>query len=150
MLGRALLAFGNGLLPGGLGNAVGRTCFIDRALCSALCDGIDQLVILGAGYDCRAYRLSELGAVRTFEVDHPDTQDRKRRLLDQLGASSRGELRFVPVDFDQHSLEDAMATSGFVLGLRNFFIWEGVTEYLLAESVDETMPVVRMANSSPP
>ena len=79
VLGRALLSFGNWLLPGGLGNVVGRTCFIDRALRSALEEGVDQLVILGAGYDCRAYRLPELASVRTFEVDHPDTQARKSR-----------------------------------------------------------------------
>jgi methyltransferase (TIGR00027 family) len=142
VLGRALLSFGNWLLPGGLGNVIGRTCFIDRALGSALRDGVDQVVILGAGYDCRAFRLPELAAVRTFEVDHPDTQTRKRRVLDQLGASSSGDLNFVPVDFDRDSLATAMATSGFVSGARNFFIWEGVTQYLLAESVEETMRFV--------
>ena len=146
MLGRALLSFGNWLLPGGLGNVVGRTCFIDRALCSALRDGIDQLVILGAGYDCRAYRLPELAAVRTFEVDHPGTQARKRRVLDQLGARSTGDVNFVPVDFDRDSLATAVATSGFVSGARSFFIWEGVTQYLLAESVDETMRFVAEAS----
>ncbi len=146
VLGRVLLSFGNWLSPGGLGNVVGRTGFIDRALSSALKDGVDQLVILGAGYDCRAYRLPELAAVRTFEVDHPDTQTRKRRVLDQLGASSSGPLNFVPIDFDRQSLPTAMAASGFVSGARNFFIWEGVTQYLLAESVDETMRFVADAS----
>jgi methyltransferase (TIGR00027 family) len=138
-LGRALLAFGDRLLPGGLGNVIGRTCFIDAALRSALEDGLDQLVILGAGYDCRAYRLRELARVRTFEVDHPDTQARKRRILADLGASPAGDLRFVAIDFDEEPLVTAMARSGFATGARNFFIWEGVTQYLLPDSVDETL-----------
>ena len=146
VLSCALLSFGNWLLPGGFGNVVGRTCFIDFALRSALRDGIDQLVILGAGYDCRAYRLPELAAMRTFEVDHPGTQTRKRRVLERVGARSIGDVKFVPVDFARHSLATVIATSGFVSGARSFFIWEGVTQYLLAESVDETMRFVAEAS----
>ncbi len=99
-------------------------------------------MILGAGYDCRAYRLPELAAVRMFEVDHPDTQTRKRRVLDQRGARSTGDVNFVPIDFDRQSLSTVMASSAFVSWARSFFIWEGVTQYLSAKSVDETMRFV--------
>ncbi len=142
LLGSVLLAIGDGLAPGGLGNVVGRTCFIDRALCSALEDRVGQIVILGAGYDCRAYRLPELAKVPIFEVDHPDTQVRKRRVIEELEITSPARVRFVPVDFDRESLGTAMAKSGFVSGLRNFFIWEGVTQYLRPESVDATLRYV--------
>jgi methyltransferase (TIGR00027 family) len=48
-----------------------RTTAIDRALRDAVGRGARQLVILGAGYDGRAWRLPELTGVKVFEVDHP-------------------------------------------------------------------------------
>lgn len=50
-----------------------RTLAIDRELERALDDGIAQVVIIGAGYDSRAWRLARDG-VRFIEVDHPATQ----------------------------------------------------------------------------
>jgi len=141
-LGRSILAVGDRLLPGGWGSVVGRTCFIDSALRRALADGVDQVVILGAGYDCRAYRIPELAGSRVFEVDHPRTQARKREILERLLTSVPASVTFVPTDFDRQSLAAAMAHKGLVPGQRNFFIWEGVTEYLRPESVDATLRYV--------
>ena len=138
-IGNAIIAIGNWLVPGGFGFLIGRTCFIDRALRDALKEGIDQLVILGAGYDCRAYRLPQPSPVSTFEVDHPDTQTRKRKVVERLESCSTANVRFVAVDFERESLETEMTKSGFVSGLRNFFIWEGVTQYLRPRSVDAAL-----------
>src|SRR5208283_3347650 len=38
-------------------SAIARTRLIDDAVCQALRDNIRQIVVLGAGFDCRAYRL---------------------------------------------------------------------------------------------
>ena len=57
--------------------ASARTRFIDDVLVQALHDGVQQVVILGAGFDCRAYRLPGMDRVRVIEVDHPDTQRSK-------------------------------------------------------------------------
>src|SRR5690606_16868209 len=44
--------------------------------------GVDQVVLLGAGYDMRAYRFSRsLRGRPVFEVDHPATSRRKARVL---------------------------------------------------------------------
>src|SRR4051794_3819980 len=51
-----------------------RTSTIDAAVRAAIAGGTTQLVILGAGLDGRAWRMSELAGVRVFEVDHPATQ----------------------------------------------------------------------------
>ncbi len=59
---------------GPLGAAVCRTRFIDDALEAAIAAGLDQVVILGAGFDCRAYRIPCLAGTPVFEVDHPGTQ----------------------------------------------------------------------------
>ena len=46
--------------PGSAGEAVARTRFIDEYLKKCIDEGIRQLVILGAGYDSRAYRIEGL------------------------------------------------------------------------------------------
>ena len=54
---------------------VPRTVAIDDAVRARLAD---QLVIVGAGLDGRAWRMPELAGVRVFEVDHPASQRDKR------------------------------------------------------------------------
>jgi methyltransferase (TIGR00027 family) len=57
-----------------------RTRFIEERLAEAIERGATQLVILGAGFDTRGYRLTELlRHARVFEVDQPSTQEYKRR-----------------------------------------------------------------------
>src|SRR5262245_6848877 len=54
---------------------VARTVAIDDAVRA---HASPQLVILGAGLDGRAWRMTELGDVNVFEVDHPDSQNKKQ------------------------------------------------------------------------
>ena len=66
--------------PGPRPSAVARTRFIDDVI-TAEVDGdptLRQLVILGAGFDSRAHRLTAVRGCRVFEVDHPATQATKR------------------------------------------------------------------------
>src|SRR5262249_21700646 len=60
--------------PGVRSSVVARTRLIDDLLVAALDHEIEQVVILGAGFDSRAYRLPRLAAIDIFEVDHPATQ----------------------------------------------------------------------------
>ena len=75
--------------PGARSSGIARTRFIDDQLIEALQDGIDQIVLLGAGFDCRAYRLSGLEHTRVFEVDHPNTQAAKRRCMARIYTAVR-------------------------------------------------------------
>jgi methyltransferase (TIGR00027 family) len=112
-----------------------RTRYIDDAVRMRLGEGLDQMVILGAGFDARAYRLPELAALRVFEVDHPSTQAMKRDVVGKPPA----HVTYVPLDFGAGRLEDALAAAGFQPDARTLFLWEGVTNYLDAESVDRTL-----------
>src|SRR5262245_29014500 len=103
-----------------------RTRYFDDAIRQACADGLDQLVILGAGFDSRAHRLPGLERVRVFEVDHPATQAAKRAAL----PGARGRVSYVALDFLTGRLEDALAAGGFTPGPRTLFLWEGVTNYL--------------------
>lgn len=135
-------------LPGALGSILCRTCYIDDALRDALRDGAEQVVILGAGFDSRAYRIPGIQRARVFEVDHPDTQARKRARLSRVLDPFPAHVVFAPVDFDRENLSDALDAAGYRRGAKSFFIWEGVTGYLTAEAVDATFRFV--ASASPP
>ena len=66
------------------GSIVARVRYFDDFVKKSIKDGVEQLVIFGAGYDTRAYRIEELkGKVKVFEVDHPDTQSFKMEGKDQ-------------------------------------------------------------------
>jgi methyltransferase (TIGR00027 family) len=126
-----------------------RTRYIDEYLNKCIDDGLEQLIILGAGYDSRAYRIEKLkGRVTVFEVDHPATQELKiervKRMLDPLPSN----VVYVPIDFNKETLPQRMSQSGYDEDKKSLFIWEGVTPLLTAEAVDETLHFVAR-NSGP-
>jgi methyltransferase (TIGR00027 family) len=121
-----------------------RTRVIDDALREFLASGGNQLVLLGAGFDCRALRLPELGSARVLEVDHPATQARKRSVLARLGATSPAE--YVTWDFEARAMEDltdVLDEAGLDLGAPVFTIWEGVTMYLNEPAIDASLRAIR-------
>ncbi len=66
-----------------------RTRFVDNEVAGALGRGVDQVVLVGAGYDGRPLRFA--GETTTwFEVDRPATQADKQRRLAALGLVPRG------------------------------------------------------------
>lgn len=125
--------------PGARSSAVARTCFIDTAIGCCLDERVEQLVLLGAGFDSRAYRLPALREMTVFEVDHPDTLASKRRTLERVLSVLPPHVRFVPTDFNQRQLEQAMAVAGYRESVRTVFLWEGVTNYLSEAAVDATL-----------
>jgi methyltransferase (TIGR00027 family) len=80
-LADAILACRERELPGVIGSLLCRTRYMDDVLREAAWDGVDQVVILGAGFDTRPYRMAELEGVPVFEVDHPAVQEAKRQAL---------------------------------------------------------------------
>jgi methyltransferase (TIGR00027 family) len=123
-------------LPGARSSGIARTRYIDDRLRSALEDGIEQVAILGAGFDCRAYRIPGVERARVFEVDHPDTQAAKRHCVRRAFPAEPTHVRYVVTDFNARRLGAAMAEAGYDSAHRTFFVWEGVTNYLTAPAVD--------------
>jgi methyltransferase (TIGR00027 family) len=128
--------------PGVQGFLVARTRYIDDYLQSCLKQGLEQLVILGAGYDSRAYRFEELKRVKVFEVDHPATQRRKMEKLKQVFGKLPENVVYVSIDFGRETLEKRLFESGYDGQRKTLFIWEGVTMYITAEAVDSTLAFV--------
>jgi methyltransferase (TIGR00027 family) len=125
--------------PGVRSSVVARTRLIDDTIATALGESPGQFVILGAGFDSRAYRLPGLRVMPTFEVDHPSTQTAKRRALERVLPGVPPHVRFVPCDFNQRDLASAMTAAGYRESTRAFILWEGVTNYLPEAAVDATL-----------
>jgi methyltransferase (TIGR00027 family) len=106
-----------------------RTSAIDAAVRAAVAAGAKQLVILGAGYDGRAWRMKELTGVKVFEVDHPATQGQKRSRVTQLPPAI-GHVTFVSMNFERESLDTALSHAGHDRSSPTCWIWEGVVMYL--------------------
>jgi methyltransferase (TIGR00027 family) len=115
-----------------------RTAAIDAAVRAAIAGGATQLVILGAGYDGRAWRMRELAGVKVFEVDHPATQGEKRAHLAELPASI-GTVSFVPMNFERESLDTVLDRAGHDRLQTTCWIWEGVVMYLTREVMRATL-----------
>ncbi len=138
----AMVALTELISPGVMGNLYCRTCYIDDALRDAWGAGIAQVVILGAGFDARAYRIANIEQAHVFELDLPPTQRLKQTLVEKVVGELPAHVSFVPIDFDHQNIEDVMTAAGFRRDLKTFFIWEGVTQYLAAEAVDRTFRYV--------
>jgi methyltransferase (TIGR00027 family) len=134
--------------PGARASGIARTRLIDDALAAALSAGTEQVVILGAGFDSRAYRIPGIEKARVFEVDHPATVAAKKAVLKRIRGLPVAHVRFVEMDFNRRSLDEVMARSGFDRQARTFFIWEGVTNYLTAEAVDSTLRYLATAGEA--
>jgi methyltransferase (TIGR00027 family) len=115
-----------------------RTAAIDGALRTALAEGIDQMVILGAGLDARAWRMADLAGADVLEVDHPASQAYKRQRVEGHVPLARS-VHFVSVDFERERLADALAASSHDPARPTFWLWEGVTMYLQREALLGTL-----------
>jgi methyltransferase (TIGR00027 family) len=106
----------------------------------------EHVVILGAGYDTRQQRLrTPLRGRAVYEVDHPATGERKRKVLDRLeaeGALSAPRPRQVAVDFQREEWGDRLVQAGFRAGRRTAFVWEGVSMYLPRQAVRSTLQTI--------
>ncbi len=128
--------------PGVNGFLVARDRYIDDVLQCYLDSGLQQLVILGAGYDSRPYRFDLRGQVKAFEVDHPATQEDKLRKLQSIFGRLPEQVTYVSIDFNTQTLAERLSQSGFDPALKTLFIWQGVSMYLTAEAVDSTLSFV--------
>ncbi|MEZ4364835.1 MAG: SAM-dependent methyltransferase [Kofleriaceae bacterium] len=124
-----------------------RTRLLDDVVREFVDGGGAQVVLLGAGYDCRALRLP--GAARFFEVDHPNTQARKQRVLARLGAAS--PARYLAWDFEGRAIGElpaALAGLGHDAHAPTLTVWEGVTMYLTEPALDASVRAMAAYSSA--
>jgi methyltransferase (TIGR00027 family) len=122
-----------------------RTRFIDDVVRDALREGIEQVVLLGAGFDARGLRMPEIASRRAkvFEIDTPEQLARKRKILSAEGIDLPAHLRHVPFDFDEADLEGSLGaeleSKGFRRGAGAAFVWEGIVGYIGEDTIDASL-----------
>lgn len=135
--------------PGSYEYFIARTAYLDGVVKQALLAQVPQLVFLGAGYDTRACRFSDLLInTQVFELDAPTTQAHKQALLRQENISIPKQLAFIPIDFSTDSLLDKLSAAGYAVDKQTLFVWEGVSYYLSLSAVEATLQFIQ--TYSPP
>ena len=141
-LRQVLLSLRERRMPGSLGAILCRTRYIDDVLKRSLAAGLEQVAIFGAGFDSRAYRIDGMDQVHVFEIDLPGSIAMKQKRLEKVLGRLPKFVTYTGLDFDHQSLGAALREAGFRPDRTTLFIWEGVTQYLTAEAVDDTLRTV--------
>jgi methyltransferase (TIGR00027 family) len=115
-----------------------------RRAAKAAAHGTTQVVVLGAGFDSRAYRFrASHPQLRFFEVDLPATiEAKKARVAEALG-SLPDYVRYAPIDFNTQKLEDVLLPLGYDPKQRTFFLLEGVVMYVVEAGNAATFNFIR-------
>lgn len=130
-------------------NVVLRARYTEDALRSAISRGVKQYVILGAGFDSYALRVSpEHQHLQIFEIDHPATQSLKQQRITECDVTLPSSVHFLAADLAKEELGDVLARSAFDASQPAFFSWLGVTMYLTREANMATLMAI--ANCSAP
>lgn len=118
--------------------------YIDDHLASALDAGAEQVVLLGAGYDTRAYRFADQLAGRpVFEVDLAAiSRSKAATIAKHAGEFPDANVVRVEIDFETDKLDDVLRGAGLQVGAPTFFTWEGVPMYLTRTAVKATLQAV--------
>ncbi|MGW9437044.1 SAM-dependent methyltransferase [Streptomyces sp. NPDC055607] len=106
-----------------------RSRFFDDFVLEAVNDGVDQVVVLAAGLDTRAYRLDVPGNVRWYELDQPLVLEFKHQVLRENGAHAGCTYESVPIDL-RRDWGAALEAAGFDAGRPSVWLAEGLLAYL--------------------
>jgi len=129
-------------IPGIYEYIILRTKFIDEIF-NSLAENMEQVLILGAGFDSRAIRFkSQLKNVQVFELDAPITQQAKKDRFAKRKIDFPDNLNFISIDFMKESLREKLKQAGFEKNKKCLFLLEGLTYYLNQKSIDDTFNLI--------
>jgi len=132
----------NRLYPGTQNSIIARVRYFDDFVKRSLGEGLEQLVILGAGYDTRAYRIEGLDKIKVFETDHPATQGVKMQKIKEIFGALPGHVSYVPADITAGELGHRLEEHGYDRSQKTLFLMEGLIYYLPPGDVDETLSFI--------
>lgn len=131
------------IAPGMAGYVAMRTRWLDdRILTAARVGGVHQLVLLGAGLDTRAARMTLPNAVRVFTVDQPAVLDIVTAVLADGERGTTPRLSPVPADLSSDWVPELLR-SGFDTNAAAVWVVEGLLMYLSADDADQLVDAVR-------
>lgn len=137
-------------IPGAFSSGLARTKYIDELLQTAILEGVQQVIILGAGFDTRALRLDFLKSVPVIEIDHPNTSNYKIETYKSTIGIVPENVTFLQIDFNTQDLDQLAAQHNLDFTKPAAIIWEGVTNYLTKEAIESTFAFIsKFAKNSP-
>lgn len=136
-------------MPGWNNSIRARVRYFDDVAGNAPFEGFAQMVIFGAGYDTRAYRIGTLKEhVRIFEVDRPETQKKKTAVLEAIFGYLPDHVAFVPYEIDEGNTWADLESAGYSPEQKSLFLLEGLVMYLPRPAVDAFLSeIVRHAGA---
>lgn len=122
---------------------IARTKYLDNIFKESMENGIDQILLFGAGFDTRAVRFAEKNMkTKIFELDTHHTQTAKIEQFKKRNISIPKNTVFIPIDFHVDSVSEKLESNGFNRNKTTLFIMEGIIQYLNREAVDELFKLI--------
>lgn len=110
-----------------------RTCIIDDHIRTALHEGTDTILNLGAGLDTRPYRMELPGSLNWIEVDYPHVIEYKERLL--ASETPRCRLTRIKCDLSDDAARRRVLADANASAQKLLVLTEGLVPYLSSEQV---------------
>ena len=119
------------LLPGGWSCFLVRKRYIDEHLLEAVGNReVEAVVNLGAGFDTRLYRFEALRNIPCWEVDQPINIAAKESVLKSALKTVPENVTLTGINFVEQEIGELLKQSGYQAGVKTFFVWEAVSQYL--------------------
>jgi methyltransferase (TIGR00027 family) len=115
-----------------------RTRFFDDYFREATAAGCRQVVILAAGLDTRAFRLSWPAGVRLVELDTPEVLAFKERVLTERAATPACARTIIGIDL-REDWPGALEQAGFHPGAPTAWSAEGLLVYLTQDECEHLL-----------
>ena len=110
-----------------------RTCVIDRLIATAIAEGVDTILNLGAGLDTRPYRMDLPHSLRWIEADFPHLIEWKEAKL--AGETARCRLQRIGLDLADDAQREKFLAEIAASSQKTLVLTEGVIPYLTQEEV---------------
>ncbi len=136
------------IIPGIVGGQICRTKFIDDKTLEVL-NEVQQILILGAGLDTRAYRLDGINKKNIFEIDLPYIQQIKKKKLLKYFRKLPSMVYYIPIDFNHEKTYNVLAGTSFDFNKPTLVILEAVIQYITSDAVNELFNLIsQLPNNS--
>jgi len=117
-----------------------KTLKFDRIM-KVYVDQVEQVVVMGAGFDLRVLELTAGKNVKVFELDLENAQNLKLKTLKKAGIA-HDWVTYISVNFDIESWVDKLTAAGFDKSKKTLFFAESVTPYLPEAAVEDMLEKV--------
>jgi len=146
---QAIIASLDQQTPGWNNSIRARVRYFDDVAGNAAGEGFTQMVVFGAGYDTRAYRISSVREhIRVFEIDRPGTQERKTAILKEIFGHLPNHVSFIPYEIDEGKTWADLESAGYSQEEKTLFVLEGLVMYLTRPAAEELLSgIVRHAGA---